>query len=211
MLSELAMGRDEPVSFDTRERKGVENLANLFAVIRTVEALERAFANGSVETAEYEKNCQQLIAQFKVVRSALKGQSVEEFIAEHQMDVPLAQERLLKTGVAATQLYDTGSRTKGHSLQVFEVSTHFMTLMDALKLNMRAVDEIVPTLRDLVGSLSKMPQGPDGVANVDKVTQWLVTLNGMKASDEISEDQARQFMMDVEAAYHSFEKFLRSE
>ena len=65
---------------------------------------------------------------------------------------------MVGTGVAATHLYSVGGQTPagggGDSLLVFELSQHFVTLMDSLKLNMRAVDELHPTLKELQSTIS---------------------------------------------------------
>lgn len=38
----------------------------------------------------------------------------------------------------------------------------------------------------------------------------LVTLNGMRASEELSEEQARQLTFDLDNAYGEFHRFLQS-
>lgn len=196
------------------ERREIENLANLFSIITAVDHLERAFVDGSIPNEEYEKQCTQLIAQFQVLRQALKDRypDVKVFMEDQGMECSLAAERLLGTGLAATKLYQS-SQTKddaaNDSLHVFETSQHFITLMDALKLSMRAVDEILPTLKELQSSLTRIPSLPPNLEGAEKVMQWLRTLNNMRASEDLDEDQARQLAMDLENAYTAFHKWLR--
>jgi ESCRT-I complex subunit VPS28 len=62
--------------------------------------------------------------------------------------------------------------------------------MDALKLSYRSKDQLYPHLSDLMASLStSMSREFEGRA---KIVHWLITLNQMRAVDELSEDQSRQ-------------------
>jgi ESCRT-I complex subunit VPS28 len=42
------------------------------------------------------------------------------------------------------------------------------------------------------------------------VSQWLQTLSGMSASDELDDSQVRQMLFDLESAYNAFNRFLHS-
>jgi ESCRT-I complex subunit VPS28 len=81
--------------------------------------------------------------------------------------------------------------------------------MDALKLRMRAKDQLHPLLQDLVTGYARFKGSKDWEGR-SKMVGWcavysfffhslglitvsrLITLNGMKASEEISEEQSRQ-------------------
>src|SRR5271170_1831747 len=66
----------------------------------------------------------------------------------------------------------------------------FITFMDALKLSYKSKDELHPHLSDLMTSLNtSMPRDFEGRA---KIVQWLITLNQMRAADELTDDQSRQ-------------------
>lgn len=74
-------------------------------------------------------------------------------------------------------------------------------VQDALKLDQKAVDQIQPIVSDIYESLCKIPTlAPDWIGKV-KVHKWLQILNGMKASEELTADQARQILFDLESAY----------
>jgi len=73
---------------------------------------------------------------------------------------------------------------------VAETVEKFITFMDALKLNYKSKDQLHPHLSDLMGSLNtSMPKDFEGRA---KIVQWLITLNQMRAADELTDDQSRQ-------------------
>ena len=84
----------------------------------------------------------------------------------------------------------------------------FITMMDSLKLNMVAVDEIHPILKDLVESLHRchVDNSFDGGPRVEK---WLLELNNRSASDELNEEEIRQFLFDLENSYNSLYRALK--
>ncbi len=74
--------------------------------------------------------------------------------------------------------------------------------MDALKLNYKAKDQLHPLLSELITSVNK-------VTNQDfegrgKIVQWLIKLNQMKANENISDEDARQLLFDLDNAYKVF-------
>lgn len=217
MLSDLRNANregDENVSFTAQERRELDKDANLYSLIRTCEHLERGFVNGCIPQDVYERHCQLLFAQFNTIRTALKSQQldVSEFIRQHSMDCPLAVERLLGTGIAATKLHQMSvTDPTNESLYVFETSQHLTTVMDTLKLNMRSIDELVPPFKEMLSSFSKIGSLPADLDGLDTCKDWLYTLNAMSAADELNDAQARQFSMDLENCYNAFHKWLREK
>ena len=115
------------------------------------------------------------------------------------MDHPAATHRL-SIGVPATVEHASSSSSQTASERakwVAETTQNFITFMDALKLKLRAKDQLHPLLSDLMRSYSRsgsdqVSRDADGNQVRAKLLNWLITLNQMKASDEIDEDQARQ-------------------
>uniref|UniRef100_A0A7S0ZUP6 Vacuolar protein sorting-associated protein 28 homolog n=1 Tax=Noctiluca scintillans TaxID=2966 RepID=A0A7S0ZUP6_NOCSC len=201
--------RKQTVRFTAQERQSVGMLAELYSILVTTEHLESAFIKGVAPNDEYERASLQLIAQFKTLQSGLKDKypDVRAFAKEHGLKCPLALERLI-TGMPATVLVrsDTGKE----SLACFRASEAFITLCDALKLGLTAVDELLPLVRDLQMAIAEIPGLPD-LAGVDKVSKWLVTVNAMSAMDVLDEAQCRQLSMDVEQAYTSLKHYLQEK
>ena len=81
--------------------------------------------------------------------------------------------------------------------------------MDALKLSQRAKDELYPILQELMTGLARF-KGTKDLEGRSRLVAWLITLNGMKASDEITDDQSRQLLFDVDHAYSEFFRSLES-
>ena len=56
---------------NTKERNRCEELADLYAIIRTTESLEAVFARDAVTLSEYSESCTKLISQYKTTEAAL--------------------------------------------------------------------------------------------------------------------------------------------
>jgi hypothetical protein len=69
--------------------------------------------------------------------------------------------------------------------------------MDALRLRMRAKDQLHPILQELVTGFARFKGSKDWEGR-SRMVGWLITLNGMKASEEITEEQSRQVHKVVE-------------
>lgn len=199
-----------------RERRKLDDLGDLYALIKTTEKLEKGFARDAIGPEAYERACLRLISQFKASESALQRdgtiQSADEFMREYRMDCPRARERLLRCGVPATVLSQSaGSADAAESaVRVAECVQHFITAMDALKLEQRAVDEIQPLVSEIMNSLTRVPNVRVEAGHA-KLGDWLVQLNAMRAAEEISEDQSRQLLFDLDAAYSEFHRSLRAD
>ena len=211
-----------PLYENSREREIYDEQANLYAIIIATEHLERAYARDAVEPKEYTAQCKKLISQFKLAERVLRSSSnssssskgmmttVEEFMTRYQMDCPRAEERLLKMGIPEPMKGGTHDDVS-HAVTVAETVQHFITTMDAIKLDQRAVDEIQPLLSDLNDVLLRIPDLPpnEEFVPLQKVSKWLQKLNSMRAVDEISDDDSRQLYHDLDSAYSEFTRYLK--
>jgi len=62
-----------------------------------------------------------------------------------------------------------------------------------------------------MSSLTRVQGLPPDAPALAKVREWLVTLNGMRAVDNLSDDQARQLSHDLEVGYTAFHAFLKGD
>lgn len=113
------------------------------------------------------------------------------------------------TGVPATVMHPPVDN-RGDNVIVAEVVQAFITLMDILKLNQRAVDEISPYLEQLVTALGRVKGLSPSFEGLLKLKLWLTKLHELRAFDEIGEEEVRQFLFDVDNAYAGFHKHLSS-
>lgn len=188
-----------------KDREKFENMADLFSIITTVEHLEKAYVRDSISSDPYSKACTKLIGQFKTLNSMIKEYvpNVEEFMIDFKLDCPAAKNRLLKIGVPATVEY--GNNNKSQKV-IAETAQHFITAMNAIQLQQKSVDQLQPWLLSLSTSLNDCPI--KDFEGKRKVKNWLILLNGMKAHEELNEEQLRQLAFDLESTYNEFHKNL---
>lgn len=81
------------------------------------------------------------------------------FMDQYDMNCPAAFKRLVEIGVPATIEHGSSlASSSGQSTNkvIAETVQFFITLMDTLKLNVTAVDEVHPLLSDLLQTLNKV-------------------------------------------------------
>ncbi|KAG7237794.1 hypothetical protein INR49_031807 [Caranx melampygus] len=167
-----------------------DNMAELFAVVKTLQALEKAYIKDCVTPNEYTASCSRLLVQYKAAFKQVQGSdvgSIDDFCRKYRLDCPLAMERI-KEDRPITIKDDKGN------------------------LN-RCIADIVsiqPDLRELMETMNRMSNMPPDSEAKDKVSLWLTTLSSMSASDELDDNQVRQMLFDLESAYNAFNRFLHS-
>eukprot|EP00004_Rigifila_ramosa_P003082 TRINITY_DN1322_c1_g1_i2.p3 TRINITY_DN1322_c1_g1~~TRINITY_DN1322_c1_g1_i2.p3 ORF type:complete len:200 (+),score=42.28 TRINITY_DN1322_c1_g1_i2:94-693(+) len=168
----------------------------------------QAYVRSAVSASDYTELCSRFIAQFRSARALIPSLDIDRFFADYKIECPAARRRLVEIGVPATVEHGRADASAGPSpKQVAEVVQHFITTMDSLRLNMAAVDQLSPLMKDLMESLSKIPL-PVAYTGKAKVGEWVGLMHRMRASDELSPDQIRQLLFDLESAYTEFHRFL---
>jgi ESCRT-I complex subunit VPS28 len=127
------------------------------------------------------------------------------------MEVPRATERirigLPSTVTAPTLNASTTSNNGTNGTLILEATQDFITFLDALKLGLLAKDQLHPLLSDVIQSVNKVTDRD--FEGRGKIVQWLIALNQMKATEEVTEDQARELELDMNAAYQGFKVTLK--
>jgi len=90
---------------------------------------------------------------------------------------------------------------------ILEATQDFITFLDALKLGLLAKDQLHPLLSDVIQSVNKVTDRD--FEGRGKIVQWLIALNQMKATEEVSEEQARELELDMNSAYQGFKATLK--
>ncbi|XP_018325041.1 vacuolar protein sorting-associated protein 28 homolog [Agrilus planipennis] len=193
---------------NSREREKFDNLADLYAVINTIQQLEKAYIRDCVPSKEYTGACSKLLVQYKAAFKQVKSDefpTVDVFVRKYRLDCPAALERI-REDRPITIKDDKGNTSKC----IADIVSLFITLMDKLRLQIKAMDDLHPELRDLVDTMNRLSILPAEYEGKQKVAEWLATLNSMQASDELSDSQVRQLLFDLEAAYSEFNKVLHT-
>ncbi|KAK9466322.1 vacuolar protein sorting-associated [Lipomyces arxii] len=224
-LSSAAMRSKIPLNEDARlyrtsaQRDMYESLAEIYSIIVTLDFVEKAYVKDSISQGEYTPVCSKLLAQYNTI---LKNQAVaaelgdlDRFCARYDIEYTSAISRL-RVGIPATVEnpvtkevdYPTAAsspapnKSAASARAAADAIGNFITFMDALKLNYKAKDQLHPLLGELMTSLNAYTtQDFEGRG---KIIEWLIRLNAMKATDEISDDQARQLLFDIGDAYKAF-------
>jgi len=129
------------------------------------------------------------------------------------MKVPKAVERI-KIGLTSSStnninnksIKDNNNNNNNNNSQIMIISENFITLFDAIKLNMLSKDTLHPILVEIIQAVNK-------VTNIDfemkgKIIQWLITLNQMRAAEELSLEQGRELQFDMNQAYDGFKSII---
>ncbi len=190
---------------NARQREEIDNRANVYSLIQTIQALEKAYIKNAVSPHEYTKQCNILLDQYKAAFKLIEERfsTLESFKSTYLIHSPAAIERI-KEGRPITIKDDRGNLSKS----IFEIVSLFITVMDRLRLEIRAMDELHPDIKELNETMSRMSSLPSKFEGKIKVQKWLDVLNAMQASDELSEDQVRQMIFDFESAYNDFNRFV---
>lgn len=191
-----------------REREKYDNMADLYALINTLQNLEKAYIWDCITPQEYTAACSKYLVQFKVAFKQVQNDdypTVDSFVRKFRLDCPAALERI-KEDRPITIKDDKGNTSKC----IADIVSLFITLMDKLRLEIKAMDELHPDLRDLVDSMNRLALIPESFEGKEKVATWLATLNSMQASDELTESQVRQLVFDLESSYAAFNNLLHT-
>ncbi|EON98301.1 putative vacuolar protein sorting-associated protein 28 protein [Phaeoacremonium minimum UCRPA7] len=198
------------------ERDLQDSLAEIFSIIVTLDELEKAFLKDAIPEADYTEICERSLKQYKSILAdetvAKAFGDLEEFKAEWDLEVPRATERI-RVGMPSTAVTaSAGSAPTPSSAGntsgalILEATQDFITFLDALRLGLLAKDQLHPLLTDVIQSVNKVTDRD--FENRGKIVQWLITLNQMKATEELSEAQARELELDINSAYQGFKSTL---
>lgn len=209
-----------------KERELYESLGEIFSIIVTLDLVEKAYLRDTISQSDYTPTCLRLIAQYNTILKneevAKEFDNLDSFKQKYGMSHTHASQRL-RIGVPATveQAVDTataksaasptpmgfnGETSSVSAKAVAEATGNFITTMDGLRLNFRAKDQLHPLLSELMTSLNKVTDY--NFEGRGKIVQWLIKLNGMKVNEELSEEDSRQLLFDLDGAYKAFYKTL---
>lgn len=216
------------------ERDLQDSLAEVFSIIITLDQLERAYLKDAIPESDYTETCDRLLKQYKAILAdesvAREFVDLETFKNEWdvciprnfdfqyvitecdslQIDVPRATERLRiglpSTVTAPSHNASTSNNSGTNGTLILEATQDFITFLDALKLGLLAKDQLHPLLSDVIQSVNKVTD--KDFEGRGKIVQWLIALNQMRATEEVSEDKARELELDMNSAYQGFKATL---
>ncbi|KAJ8114571.1 hypothetical protein OPT61_g3580 [Boeremia exigua] len=213
----INLDEEAKLSTTNAERDLNDSLAEIYSIIITLDGLEKAFLKDSINEGDYTETCSRLLKQYK---SNLADETIakafgdlDQFKREWDLDCPRATERL-RVGVPIT-VEQGPSRTTAQqgdfadATLVVNATETFITLLDAIKIGLVEKDTLHPLLVEIIQSVNQVTDKE--FENKGKIVQWLITLNQMRASEKLDDEQARQFQFDMEQAYYGFKATLKKD
>jgi len=212
------INQDEEVKLadSSLERDLLDSLAELYSIIRTLDGLEKAYQKDALPENEYTSLCTKMIKQYQSLLSdsnvEREFKDLDSFMREWDITCPRAAETL-RAGLPRTSTYapqapqQHSAQSAGPSAGVLMAATeNFITFMDALKLNYVSKSTLHPLLSDVIQSVNKVTD--KDFEHRGKIIQWLITLNQMRTTEELSEEQAHDLAFDMEQAYNGFKDII---
>lgn len=226
-----------------KELHASEIHSEMFAIIKTLEIIEKSFIKDDISTEEYQCLCHKSITQYQTLlrnNPLLSEFQLDEFVKQYwildcanainrlHIGLPATIEHSIpnsaadfhepvhssSTGhTAVPPLFD--SNTGNNNKLIAEITSNFITLMDALKLDFKTKDQLHPILSDLLTNLTAFfKNSPPDVVEGFKIHRqnlidWLIKLNKMKLNEELNDEEIKTMLFDLESGYNGFYKSLR--
>jgi len=191
------------------ERAIFDDMAELYAILRTTELLETAYTRDAVEKNEYLENLQRLLTQFKNTEKALLERgaidSLAGFVYKYQLDCPKAMQRM--TQGMPDEVGKNEDNNKAMIGHVRDMTELFIYCSNLISMGRTAVDELRPQLEQLLKKINKVKSL---IPQYDPVSieKWIKQMEQMRASEQLDEDAGRQLLYDLNNAKASIDDLL---
>lgn len=206
MISRASLLEEVRLMKNARERERYDAMADLYAVINTLQNLEKAYIKDAIPAKEYTAACSKLLVQCKAAFKQVQSReypTIQSFMEAFRFDCPAAMQRI-EEGRPITIKDDKGNTSKC----IADIVSLFITTVDKLRLNISSIDDIQPDLRDLSDTMERLSLLPGDFVGKEKVSYWLDKMSSMSASDQLSESEVRQLIFDLETSLNAFNKLL---
>lgn len=226
-IKNSSINLDQEVSlFNTvQQREVYESLAELYSIITVLDFIEKSYVKDTLNKDgqdQYTPTVLRLLAQYNTILKnpevTKEFVSLDHFKQTYNLNCPSATSRI-EIGVPATVEHainipssaglgsgsgnGSNNGTGASSRAVAEATGNFITCMDALKLNYKAKDQLHPLLSDLMTSVNKVSSNKEFDGR-GKLIEWLIKINKMNINDELTEEDTRQLLFDLDNAYKGF-------
>lgn len=217
-----------------KERELIETVSEIYSIIITIDQVEKLYIKDVIgDEQEYTNLINKLLVQYNTLIAnnennpefrRMFGSSIHEFTEKYNIIASNGVIRLEK-GIPMTTEHNNGKSGSGsnyNAKSVAEATGNFITIMDALKLNYRTKDQLHPLLAELLLSINRVGplQGtavsggddPGGAHSVEtdkkKLVEWIVKINRMKIDQELTDEEAKELLFDLDVAYKNFYSLL---
>lgn len=181
------------------------DFADMYALFVTTDRLERLWRRDAITDAEYEEQCYSLIRKFEAVRSATRESipDIDAFYAEYNINAAGGKYRLVNSKVPMTQEVkkpDDEEQVR-HNIHCTQF---FTALLDNIELDQKSPDSLLNLCNSLQRSLGKVRGIGHDFAFLSKLKAWIARLNSMSPTEELNDDDAARFKLDLKTGYDDY-------
>ncbi|SCU95060.1 LANO_0E09142g1_1 [Lachancea nothofagi CBS 11611] len=212
--------RDEVPLFDhfttSQQRETTETLAEIYSLIIALDQIEKAYLRDCLSGEDYTVTVNKLLAQYQTYLSndevCKEFGNLQSFKERYNISASNAMTRIergmpvtVEHAIRSDKDQDASHMSSGNKFSgkaVAEATGNFITVMDALKLNYRAKDQLHPLMSELLLSVNRVSS--QDFEHRKTLVEWIVKINKMKAAEKISEDEASELLFSLDAAYKTF-------
>lgn len=218
IAARVSLDEEMKLADSATERDLIDSFAEIYSIIRTLDGLEKAYQKDALPEREYTDMCSKMLKQYQSIISDRNVQrefgDLDSFMASWDIECPRAAETL-RAGLPRTEVYapqpsqvpSAPAAIAGPSgSMVMAATENFITFLDALKLNYTTKSALHPLLSEVIQSVNKVTD--KDFEHRGKIIQWLITLNQMRTTEELSEEQAGDLAFDMEQAYNGFKSMI---
>lgn len=205
----------DPSITTSQEKETIDSLAEIYSLIIALDHIEKAYLKDSIDATSYTNSVNKLLAQYKTYLNNEKVneefKDLESFVKRFNIVASSAVIRI-ERGIPITVEHaiedepldnDTMTRSKNvNGKNVAEATGNFITLIDALKLNYKAKDQLHPLMADLLLSINKVSR--QDFEYRKKLVDWIVKINKMKVDEILTDNEIRELIFDLDMAYKNF-------
>lgn len=204
LMQEVSLGSD------ATEREMYDNMGEVYAVVLTLEMVEKAYSQGSIEYDEYIKSATSLIGQFKSNWTLVKnsnqfaGTKLEDFLRNYRLEALLAQ-RAIKLDRPLNKMITTNQPK-----MVADITSQYLTFSNYLEMEMYSMEDLKQPMSKLKYLLSEFQILPKDIEAVTIVEKWSDIFDDKSATESLNEEEVVTLKIDIATAQNSFDRFLES-
>lgn len=177
----------------------------MYALFVATERIEKLWRRDAITDEEYEANCYRLIQKFEALRSATHDtiKDIDAFYAEYNISAASGKHRLVYAKVPGTiEVRRPDDEAQGrHNIHCVQ---NFIGLVDNIELNQRTPEDLLNLSSSLLRSLGQVHGLSQDFPFREKLKAWIAKLSTMQPTEELSEEDAARFKMDVNTGYTDY-------
>ena len=197
---------DGELELTIEEEEKIQNPANIYSLIRTLQFIEWAYNFSHIDRESYTKETNIILEQYKNATNAYpEYEGLDNFVKHYKLeDCTYAINRIKEGNIK--------ERASSNVIAIQKMTQFFNDLNLILDTDTLSVADIVPMYLELCNSLEDLKnlinlQNED----INKIRQCYLNLkNNRKAADILSEEERKQMKIDLGVASSTVSKQLAS-